>query len=210
MARSLHVAQSEFPYHVVAKTINGDWFSVPIERVWEIMSEQLYFIHRAYDLNIISFVLMSNHFHLLIRTPRANLSEAMGWFMRETSRSLTEEANRENQTWAGRYYRSVIRPYHHFLHAYKYVYANPLKAGIVARAEMYPYSTLNGLLGFRRLIIPVEEDTTLFSDLAGTIEWLNTAPSEQNWQTIRAALRKSVFQLRKNGQVVHPLELSRL
>ena len=79
MARSLHVDQGEFPYHVVAKCINGDWFSIPMERVWEIVSEQLYFVHHAYGLRILSFVLMSNHFQPSVTSDAAGQSGVKRW-----------------------------------------------------------------------------------------------------------------------------------
>jgi len=169
-----------------------------MEEVWEIMSQQLYFIKIAYGVEIISFVLMGNHFHLLIRTPHANLSEAMGWFMREVSRALTKAAHRINQTWGNRHFRCIISSQHYFLHAYKYAYRNPVEAGLCMRVEEYPFSTLSGLLGQNQLLIPLVEDLTLFSDVEGTLNWLNSKPNHEDWESIRCALKKTNFALRKN------------
>ncbi len=169
-----------------------------MEEVWEIMSRRLYYITCVYGVEIIAFVLMSNHFHLLIRTPQSNLSDAMGNFMRETSREITKSANRINLLWGSRHFRCIIHSHHYSLHAYKYVYRNPVEAGLASRVEDYPFSTLNGLLGRRHLLVPVVEDTTLFSDFEGTIRWLNEKPTKENWESVRAALRKSKFKLRKD------------
>ncbi|WP_081111818.1 transposase [Bdellovibrio bacteriovorus] len=62
------------------------------------MSNYLCFIHHAYKGEIYAFVLMSNHFHLLIRFPENNMSEAMTYFMRESSRMISRQAGRINQT----------------------------------------------------------------------------------------------------------------
>ena len=153
MARPPTILQSEFPYHVGARSINQDWFSIPMEMVWEIMVSQLYFIHHAYEVEILAFVLMNNHFHFLLRTPLANLSSAMGWFMRETSRALTRAGNRINMSYGSRHYRSIINTDHYLLNAYKYVYHNPIHAGICANVMDYQFSTLPGLLGSKKLII---------------------------------------------------------
>ena len=210
MARPHTILQSEYPYNIGARNINKDWFSVPMDAVWSIMSEQLFFIHHAFNVKIHAFVLMSNHFHLLLRTPDSNLSLAMEWFMRETSRSLTRVGNRINQSYGGPYYRSVIRSHHSYLNAYKYLYYNPVKAGISQHVASYPYSTLHGLLGHKRMFIPVEKDETLFSDLHGTLQWLNTAPSEEDWEDVRLALRRQEFKLSRDNGRRHHLEINAL
>lgn len=206
MPRRHTVSQTEFPYHVGARSINREWFSLPMEVVWQIFCDQLYFVHHAYRVQILSFVLMSNHFHMIIRTPEGNLSDSMGWFMRETSRQLTRCGNRINQAYGGRYFRAVIDSPLYYLHAYKYIYLNPVRARLSDRAENYPYSTLSGLLGRRLLSIPIEQDETLFGDVRGTLQWLNQIPSEENWDAVSHAMYKSKFQLRMKQQKPHPLE----
>jgi putative transposase len=210
MARIAVPPQSDFPYHVSAKSINGDWFSLPMDFVWSTMCEQLYFIESAFEVRIHAFVLMSNHFHLAISTPYANLSEAMAWFMRETSRSLTRAGNRVNQTYGGRYFRTIIDSPLYWAHVYKYIYANPLRAGIVERAEDYKYSTLRGLLGLEPLWVPLAEDTTFFSDVNGTLDWINHPVSAENWEAVRKAMRKKQFRFGKVDRKPHPLETDTL
>lgn len=210
MPRSKVPLQSQLPYHVGARSINADWFAIPMDEVWRIMCNQLFFIHHAFQVEILAFVLMNNHFHLLIRTPLGNLSSAMGWFMRESSRDLTRAGNRINQAYGGRFHRSLIATNHYLLNAYKYVYANPLKAGIADRAEHYPYSTLPGLLGWNQLLIPVSEDPFLFPDLEGTLDWLNRPVDSSHWDSVRNALRKKEFKLAKLNKLNHPLEVDLL
>jgi REP element-mobilizing transposase RayT len=176
------------------------------------MERQLHFVAHAFDLRILAFVLMSNHFHLLLLALRGNLSEAMAYFLRETSRELTFSSCRLNQTYGGRFFRSNIRSSHYFLNCYKYVYRNPVEAGLTLQAEAYPWSTLNGLLGESHLQIPVYEDATLFSDVEGTLSWLNQRPKKENWLAVEKGLRRQVFTLPKdpNTKKPHELEFNRL
>lgn len=206
MARARTILQSEYPYFITARCINKEWFSIPMETVWSIMSEQLNFIHIAYGVKIHAFILMSNHFHLLLSTPHANLNLAFEWFMRETSRSLVKAGNRINQTYGGPYHRTVVQSPHYYLNAYKYLYYNSVKAGACRDVAEYPFSSLAGLLGFRQLGFPVVEDTTLFSDIEGTLEWLNTTPEETNWEDVRRALRRPEFKLNRQNARLHLLE----
>ncbi len=198
--------QALYPYNIGARCINQEWFSIPMDVVWQIMCEQLHFVHSAYALQVHAFILMSNHFHLIASTPRANLSFAMEWFMRETSRALTRAGNRINQTYGGRHFRSVMKSHHYYLNAYKYLYYNPVKAGMVQSVLDYPYSTLPGLLGQAKLIIPVVEDLTLFSDIGGTLGWLNQIPTQANWDAVGRAIRRTEFKFPSLNSRPHPLE----
>jgi len=212
MPRRPTVLQCEFPYHVTGRCINREWFRLPMNDVWQIMQEELFFIAHAFEVQIHSFVLMNNHFHLLISTPRANLSLAMQRLMKASSFRLTRAGNRINQTYSGRYWRCTINKYHYFLHAYKYVYLNPVETGIVSCAEEYPFSTLNGLLGSKTILIPVIEDTLLFNDVEDTLAWVNERPTKKNWEAVSTALKKNKFQLSKhrNSNGPHLLETTKL
>lgn len=206
MPRSYVPIQPELPYHLSARSINRDWFRIPMDDVWAVMSEQLHFLRHAFDFRVHAFVLMSNHYHLIGRVPQGNLSEAMRWFMLETSRNLLRAGNRINQSYGGRYFRSLLRTHHYYLHAYKYVYSNPIRAGICRSAEEYPYSTLRGLLGLDHCLVPVESDDTLFSDTEGTLRWINQDAPAEDWQSVRNALRKPEFRLRLTDKKRNHLE----
>ncbi|AGH96692.1 transposase [Pseudobdellovibrio exovorus] len=200
MARAQAILQSQFPYHITGRCINREWFHLHLELVWSIFSEELYVTSKIYNLQIHSFVLMSNHFHLIASTPDANISQCLHRLIGVVSRRLNECGNRINGTFAGRHFKTILQHPNYFLNTYKYVYRNPIAAGLCQRAEEYPYSTLYGLLGQAYLIIPVLEDTTLFSDVEGTLQWLNTTPNSEHWESVRYALKRSYFQPRKNRE----------
>ena len=195
------------PYHIGARCINREWFQIPMETVWSIYSDYLFLMQKMFDVRIHSFVLMSNHFHLLISTPSHDLSRVMNYFMRETSRVLGFESNRINQVYGGPYHGSIITTERHFLHAYKYVYRNPVEAKMVGRVEDYPFSNLAGCLGASRLFIPVIEDALLFDNTSWCIDWLNTPFRENHHELIKKALRRKEFLLAKNRKNNKPSEL---
>ena len=164
-------------------------------QVWETFSNYLFFIHHAFDVKIHSFVLMNNHFHLIISTPESNLREAMNYFMRETSKRFGLASGRINQIYGGPYFWSQLKSEIYYGHAYKYVYRNPIEGGLCSKVEEYPFSTLNSLIGNSKTIIPIVEDTLLFSDLESQIKWLNRDyKSESHRLEIKNALRKNQFQ----------------
>lgn len=209
MARRISKFDPTTPYHISSRCINREWFGLSMELVWKIMSDHLYFAKHSYQIKIFSFVLMNNHFHLLAQAPENNFSEAMAYFLRESSKDLTKCSGRLNQTWGGRFFRSRLGSYHYFMQAYKYVYQNPLRAKICQNVEEYPFGTLAGLLGFQKLILPLEYDSVLFdNDLIETLSWLNRSPEKDDCEAIRKALQKRDFTLSRcpNKKSLNSLE----
>lgn len=208
MARKIFINHTNIPYHVTARCINRDWFSIDMQTVWQIMTRHLYFTHLAFDVRIHAFLLMSNHFHLIIKSPNQNLSAAMQYFMRESSRELTHLSSRINQTYGSRFHRSLLISPLYYLHAYKYLYRNPVTAGICHRVEDYPFSTLQALLGNARVEVPILDDWNwgTLHERDATLKWLNASPPKENLEEIKKALRKSVFKIPKRDSRPSPLE----
>jgi putative transposase len=206
MARAISINQSLFPYHVSARSRNQDWYDLPMDDVWDITTHHLYFMKSAFNVRIHQYVLMANHFHLVVTTPESNISEAMGYFLKETTREIQKYSHRSNQIYGGRFHRTILEQHNYFLNTYKYVYRNPIRAGICQNVEEYTYSTLRGLLGFERLLVPVDEDVTLFSDVSDTLLWLNQPTLGDHDKLIAQALRRTKFKLPKVKRKISDLE----
>lgn len=162
------------------------------------MEDYLFLTHRLYGMKIHSFVLMPNHFHLLASFPEANIGACMNYFMRETSREITRLSGRINQTYGNRHHKSMIDSYHYFMNVYKYVYRNPVRARLSKLVQTYPYSTLAGLCGLQKLVIPLEPDTLIFNPAfqEATLTWLNTKPKPEHEEEIRKGLKHPTFTLK--------------
>jgi len=83
MSRFLRQLDADYPIQITARCNNKEIFPVPLDEAWDLFSNYLHFIHSAFEIKIHSFVLMSNHFHLIASDPNLNLSKAMGIFMKE-------------------------------------------------------------------------------------------------------------------------------
>lgn len=200
MPRKRIYRTEEFPYHVVVRCANKEWFQLPMPEVWNIFSIYLYFICVAYKVQIHSFVLMSNHFHMLVSTPEANIDQAMNYLLREVSRRIGEKTKRINQIFGGPYHWTLIKNSTHYSHAYKYVYRNPVHAGLCSKVEEYKYSSLHGLLGLCYLNIPAIDNLNLIYDTTKVLKWLNEEYSEENRESIRKALSHREFQFERDSE----------
>lgn len=205
MPRAKAVQQSDHPYHITARCINREWFNLPMESVWNVFCEELTNINKTHSIQIHSFVLMSNHFHLIITTPEANVSKAMHQFMNTSSRKLTRAGNRINQTFAGRHYKCILDDYSYFMNAYKYNYRNPVHVKICESVEDYPYSSLAMKLGYAQMKLPLVEDVLLKEDTIGILKWLNTAPDPEKLEAVRFGLRRQYFKTKNSKFTNKPI-----
>ena len=199
MPMKLRITNPFFPMHITARSNNREQFPVPLSLVWELLADYLQILKHEFGIEVLSFVLMPNHFHLICKDPKTNISKGMQFFMRESSKELGRLSGRINKVWGGPFFSSVIANPLYFFHAYKYVYRNPVRANLCDRVELYPYSSLAVLLGNSRTVLPMCDDTILFEEgLQSTLDWLNTDFSEVENKSLRNSLRRSTFKLRKD------------
>jgi putative transposase len=185
----------DFPFHITSRSIHRHRFPVSMDTAWSIFEDYLFLGHKFYDVRIHSFVLMPNHYHLLVSDPTMQLSKFMWFLQNMASREMIRLGKRINQNWGQRYFSCRIDSNHYFNHAYRYVFRNPVDSKLTNRVEEYRYSTLNGILGQSRLTIPIEADTMLFSNLEATLKWLNTSYENDDRNLLTRGLQKKVFTL---------------
>ncbi|OFZ17863.1 MAG: hypothetical protein A2Z20_05800 [Bdellovibrionales bacterium RBG_16_40_8] len=159
------------------------------------MCDELTLAHYLYNINILSFVLMPNHFHLLAQTPEANLSDAMRYFMCSTSKAINVRAHKINQNHGSRYFRCLIKKEIYFQNVYKYVYRNPVTAGLSKTVEAYRYSSIQMYLGLQTIKVPLSSDEQLMSYTYKTLSWLNLSPQLEDITSIKRALKRGEFKL---------------
>ncbi len=97
--------------------------------------------HQQFHIEIHAYCLMDNHYHLLIKTPGANLSRAM----RHVNGVYTQRYNQRNKTdgplFRGRYKAILVDSDAYLLHLSKYIHLNPLTAKMVESLELYKWSS---------------------------------------------------------------------
>lgn len=173
------------PYHVINRANNKEPFPLPMKTLWHIFVETLAATKNKYPFDLHCFVLMNNHYHLLIQTPHSNLDQIMHDFNMKLSHKIATASGRINRIFGARYKWSLIMNQKYYLSVYKYIYQNPLRAHIASRVEHYPYSSLNpGLKKFA--LFDCRSQSYLIRDLNLTIE-------EKERLSIQKGLSKTIF-----------------
>lgn len=84
-----------------------------------------------------SFSFMTTHFHLLAKSPIAELSEAMRLIQNEHSRTFNRRHKRDGTLVRGRFFSKPVRSLAHRINTVRYIDANPVSAGMVRHAWQY-------------------------------------------------------------------------
>ena len=95
-----------------------------------------------------AYVLMSNHYHLLLETPEPNLVKAMSWLQGTYTARINARHKLRGHVFGGRYKAIVVQDGEgeYFSHLLNYIHLNPLRAGLVTiknGLDSYPWSSLS-------------------------------------------------------------------
>ncbi len=188
----------EFPYHVTARCNNKEAFSSPLPEVWRIISDEIATITERFGCKIHAFVLMPNHFHLLLTTPNENLGVIMQTFMILITKRLNSNSRRSGRIFGSRYHWSLIDNEEYFDCALKYIYRNPVKASLSKSVEDYEFSTFNQVLEERNTPFVITPPIGHMSNIPKQnavefIRWLNRPFSNEIQRAIQIGFRKTRF-----------------
>ena len=193
MPRARLFRTSSLSYHITARSNNREWFYIPIEDSWSVFCRSLNEAAYRYGVNLHGFVLMSNHFHLLLTTPNKNLDEFMRYFLSNATRRIQRKADRINHVFGARYRATVIDSAWGLAYVYKYIYRNPVRAGISERVQDYQWSSFQK---YENLILSEGIDiywSNIPKDPIAKLKWLNHPTPIENEVLIGRALRRAKF-----------------
>ncbi len=154
MARSLRIQYPGAFYHVMHRGNERKViFTDDVDRLsfLDLLARSI----DIYDIQLHSYVLMGNHFHLLVETPRGNLAE----FMRHFNISYTAYFNKRHQRtghlYQGRYKSVLVERDSYLTMVSRYIHLNPVRVenlqGVSTEELMVylcrnPWSSLRGYL----------------------------------------------------------------
>ena len=94
-----------------------------------------------FEVEVYAYVLMDNHYHLLLKTNKPNISKSMQWFGTTYTRQYNIKHKRNGHLFQGRFKNFLIENDEYLMLLSCYIHRNPLRAGIVRRLVDYPWSS---------------------------------------------------------------------
>lgn len=142
MPRKPLIRQAQYPYHIVNRSRNKEWYQLDMPRMWAIFLNALERAQKKYPVNIHAFVLMENHYHLVLTTPQSDIDKFMMVFAKRFSDQVRFYSDRINQIFGGRYRWSIVDNQTYYKNILRYVFQNPVRSGLSTRCENYLFSSL--------------------------------------------------------------------
>ena len=140
MSRPLRIEWEGGFYHITARG-NEKRPIFRIERDFLRFVGRFERIYERYGVLIHAYVLMTNHYHLLLETPRENLSTALHDLNTAYTNYFNRRHDRVGHLFQGRYRSIVVEKDSYLLELSRYIHLNPVRAGMVKRPEAYRWSS---------------------------------------------------------------------
>lgn len=187
MPRIRRVAPAGLAHHVLNRGNNRACiFRKP--RDYQAFAALLLEAQDRVPMRVLAWALMPNHFHLVLWPETMDaISAYMRWLMNGHIRRYQHHYGTcgHGHVYQGRFKNFPIQTGGHLLRVLRYVEANALRAGLVARAEDWPWSSLAPPSDGRPLLTP--------SPVPRPPDWLdyvNAVTATQELGALRSAVRR--------------------
>ena len=147
MARQPRLTVAAYPHHVIQRgndrqdIVRDDADRARLLALWQEHAQ-------TFRVAIHAWVIMDNHFHLLL-TPETD--EGLPQMMQAVGRAYVRYFNLRHQRtgtlWEGRYRSNLIESERYLLACMVYIDLNPVRAGMVAQAADFPWSSHRHCIG---------------------------------------------------------------
>ena len=143
MTRSIRLDYPDSYYHVLSR--GNDQRAICGERIdYEKFLEFLEKTVKRYQVEIHGYVLMGNHYHLIVKTREANLSRAIQWLGVSYAGWYNREHKRSGHLFQGRFKSFLVEDDSYLTALCYYIHGNPLRAGMVKDLQSYEWSSYHG------------------------------------------------------------------
>jgi len=141
MPRIKRIYLEEGIFHILARGNNKQWvfknesdFKYYLDILKQLKKEQPFLLYH--------YILMNNHVHLLIETnQKTELSKLMKRINLLYYNHYKRKYNYAGHFWQGRFKSILVSKDEYLLACGLYIERNPIRAGLVKKAEDYPYSS---------------------------------------------------------------------
>ena len=140
MARPIRIEYEGALYHVTSRgNERGKIYFTKAD--YRKFKEYLSDAQIKYGFVLHGYVLMTNHYHLLIETPQMNLSKIMHHLNGSYTTYINTKRKRSGHLFQGRYKAILVDRDSYLLELSRYLHLNPVRANMVERPGDYPHSS---------------------------------------------------------------------
>ncbi len=140
MARTLRISYSGALYHITSRgNAQENIYLFDTDR--EVFLSVLNDVYNKFDWHFHAYCLMSNHYHLLVETPRPNISKGMQYLNGVYSQRFNCMHNRVGHVFQGRFKSIIVEKESYLLELARYIILNPVRAHMVSSPAEWIWSS---------------------------------------------------------------------
>jgi putative transposase len=156
-------------FHLAAKISDYRLSQKRLDGLWVDLAKR---IQRHQYLKPHCCVLMSNHFHAIFEVPEICFEMAEAALRAEFTQVQDSSLNTKAID-SVCFFR--ISCFAAFREVFRYIYRNPIEAGICVQAQLYPYSSLGELIGLRKSLYCVSDSMGVITNPFSILNWINSS-----------------------------------
>jgi len=164
MARQLRIEYEGAFYHVTSRgNQRGKVFfqSKDMEKFLEILGRT----KERYGYNLHAYTLMDNHYHLLLETPKANISQIMQNINTSYTVYINKKYRRSGHLFQGRFKGIIVDKDEYLITLSRYIHLNPVRAKIVQKLEDYKWTSYKAFIGIgKNALVDTTDTLSYFSE----------------------------------------------
>ncbi len=127
-------------YHVIKRGNNREYiFRGEADK--ESLLAYLQHANKENVYNLLGYVIMDNHYHLIIQTKEKPLQKIMQQVNNAYSKNYNKRYKRTDHVFGGRYKALLVKDDKYLLSLLRYVHQNPLRAKMCRELKDYPWSS---------------------------------------------------------------------
>jgi len=144
-----------------------------------------------YGFTVHAYVLMDNHYHLLIENEKENLSAGMRQINALYAQYFNKKYERVGHLWQDRYKSWCVLDETYLFTLFKYFEANPIEAGLCERAGEYTWTLLSDMK--RGEVHPCMQESFVFTwyDTPTLLENLDMSLDDEEKERLEAIKKES-------------------
>ena len=140
MSRPLRIEYPNAFYHVMNRGA-GRQSVYLVDDDYGMFLEAVKESSKFFDIRVICYCLMPNHYHLLIQTPKANLSRAMRYLNGVYTQRFNRYHKKDGPLFRGRYKAILVQEDEYLTHLIRYIHLNPVQANLTEDPSKYPWTS---------------------------------------------------------------------
>ncbi|MEA2014884.1 MAG: transposase [Thermodesulfobacteriota bacterium] len=162
MARPLRIEYPGAFYHIINRGNSGESIYIDDSDRHKFLDYLEMSVER-FALVIHAYCLMTNHYHLIVETPNANISSAIQWLNVSYVTYYNRKHHRQGHLFQGRFKSILINADEYLLELSRYIHRNPVAAMITKLPDDYPWSSYRAYVQEGKTISPWLERDRLLS-----------------------------------------------